>query len=625
MASGDTLLHPRPQRFEDSPGACVLRGEVRLSVLAPDELAAPALEILEPALEERGLQPRRVERGGQIRLVIDPAPVERAQGYRLHVGEFGVELVGSDTAGLLYGVFTLVQWLRAHPPLRRRVRLPGLMVEDWPDFAHRGVMLDISRDKVPTKETLEHLVELLACWKINQLQLYMEHTFAYAGHEEVWQGVGALTAEDVRWLDDLCRRRCIELVPNQNSFGHFHRWLVLDRYRPLAECPEGQPFPFGDEERPFSLCPTDPKSLELLRDLYAQLLPNFRSRLFNVGCDETFDLGKGRSAEACRRRGREEVYLDFLRQVRDLAAEHGRRIQFWGDIIIERPDLIPELPKDAVALEWGYEADHSFEEHAAAFGRSGLEFYVCPGTSSWSSLTGRPDNAVANLASAAEHGLAHGASGYLITDWGDFGHLQPLPVSYPGLLAGAGCAWNVESRKGLAERLPALLDHHVFHDLAGRAGQALWDLGAAHGLTGARPFNGSPLFFQLVRLSDTLDEKRYQGMTKEGLEEARDAVQAGRKALAKTRLERPDAELVLRELRWAADLLLFAIRLAKARLKAGKGQPLDAVAAKTRQCLADRLAPLLPEYREIWLARNRPGGLDDSAGRLEQLLAELRG
>ena len=79
--------------------------------------------------------------------------------------------------------------------------LPPCRIEDWPDFAARGVMLDISRDKVPTLATLTGLVDLLAGWKINQLQLYTEHTFAYAGHERVWRGASPMTGEQIERLD----------------------------------------------------------------------------------------------------------------------------------------------------------------------------------------------------------------------------------------------------------------------------------------------------------------------------------------------------------------------------------------------------------------------------------------
>src|SRR6185436_16742198 len=145
--------------------------------------------------------------------------------------------------------------------------------------------------------------------------------------------------------------------------------------------------------------------------------------------------------------------------------------QFWGDIIIEQPELIAELPKDAIALEWGYEADHPFLDHAQRFAESGLEFTVCPGTSSWNSLAGRADNALRNLALAAVAGHESGARGCLITDWGDFGHLQPLPVSYLGFLAGAGFAWNVEAAAApLSQPWRELLARWAFDDAGQGAG-----------------------------------------------------------------------------------------------------------------------------------------------------------
>ena len=67
---------------------------------------------------------------------------------------------------------TLRQLLREHGR-----KLPCLIASDYPDFPHRGVMLDISRGRVPNLNTLLELVEQLADFKINELQLYTEHTF----------------------------------------------------------------------------------------------------------------------------------------------------------------------------------------------------------------------------------------------------------------------------------------------------------------------------------------------------------------------------------------------------------------------------------------------------------------
>jgi hexosaminidase len=45
------------------------------------------------------------------------------------------------------------------------------------------------------------------------------------------------------------------------------------------------------------------------------------------------------------------------------------------------PDLIDELPKDCIPFEWEYTVDHPFAEYGEILARSGLPYYVCPGTS----------------------------------------------------------------------------------------------------------------------------------------------------------------------------------------------------------------------------------------------------
>jgi hypothetical protein len=259
-----------------------------------------------------------------------------------------------------------------------------------------------------------------------------------------------------------------------------------------------------------------------LRGLYDELLPNFSSRYFNVGCDETWDLGKGRSQRLCAAKGRDRVYFDFLKKIHREVSARGKTMMFWGDIILKHPKLIRELacfgapasgparfsgaqtagPPDKlklelqpapqlIALNWGYEADHPFEQEAAQFARAGIPFYVCPGTSTWQTLVGRHDNAMANLRAAARAGKKFGAAGYLNTDWGDGGHPQPLAVSWPMFAAGAALAWNAASldEKVLAE----VLNRDIYEDSSGKIGAAALRLGFAHRKLGVKAVNETPL------------------------------------------------------------------------------------------------------------------------------------
>ncbi len=526
------------------------------------------------------------------------------QGYRLTVSPTGIGLSAGDSAGLFHGVTTVAQIFR-----QCGAHIPCGVIDDWPDFPIRGVMLDISRDKVPTMETLFSLVDLLSNLKINHFQLYTEHTFAYRNHGDVWHGCSPMTAEEMRELDAYCRRRFIELAPNQNSFGHLQRWLSLPRYKRLAECPDGFDWPWGGRSTlPFSLDPSNPQSLALLEELYDELLPNFKSPLFNVGCDETFDLGQGRNKERCARLGKGRVYLDFLLKIHELVKSRGRTMLFWGDIAMQHPDLIPEISSDAIALEWGYEAEHPFAEHAARFAAAKVPFYVCPGTSSWNSIAGRTDNCLENLRCAAEAGLAHGAAGYLITDWGDNGHWQVLPVSFLGYAAGAAMSWCTASNSRL--QFAEALDVNVFQDRAQVMGGLAMDLGNAYLHVGTRYHNMTALF---RLLHDPGASGLPQTVTEETLEKTLRFIESAASPIDRARMQRPDGPLIRDEYANTVKLLIHSCERGLALRRGTESE------RETRERFSSDLKGILVEYRRLWLKRNRIGGLDDSIKGLERL------
>lgn len=529
-----------------------------------------------------------------LTLRVDAETVPHTQGYRLEITPSHIALTAHDEAGLFYGVATLCQ-LTTDP-----CGLPCLLIEDWPDFPTRGVMLDISRDKVPRMETLFALVDRLAGWKINQLQLYTEHTFAYRQHPEVWRHASPMTGEEVLALDAYCRERFIELVPNQNSFGHMERWLKHPRYAPLAELHGEFPVPWGTMRGPFSLAPAHPGSLALIRSLYEELLPHFTSRMVNVGGDETFDVGHGQSKALCEARGVGRVYLDFLLALYREVRERGFTMQFWGDMVLNHPELVPELPRDLIALVWGYEAEHPFDAQGATFAETGIPFYLCPGTSSWCSLAGRTDNALVNLRNAAEQGVKHGAIGYLITDWGDLGHWQALPVSYLGFAAGAAYSWCLESNRDAD--WPALLSQYAFEDAGGVMGRIFYDLGNVYQATEIPVGNGTVLFWLLQW--PRAEIAAWPGLSAARLRRTLEAVDAAIAPASQERMARADAPLIRREMQLTARLLRYACQ-----------RGLWALGEAPDFSLEDELRSLISEYRALWLARNRPGGLEDSVAR----------
>lgn len=542
-----------------------------------------------------------------IRLNQLPNCMPHPQGYVLTVEEDGVVVSAETPAAIFYGVQTLRQLIDQHGRT-----LPTLLIRDWPDFPNRGMMLDVSRDKVPTMETIYNLVDMLASWKINQFQLYTEHTFAYRQHPTVWAEASPITGAEILALDAYCRERFIELVPNQNTFGHMRRWLTKPEYKHLAEAPDGCDTVWGWFDEPFTLNPSDPASLELVQSLFDELLPHFSSDQVNVGLDETVDLGGGQSKELVAEKGAGRVYLDFLLKIYEDVKRRGKTMQFWGDILMNHPELVPELPRDVIALEWGYESFHDFAGHGALFAASGIPFYVCPGTSTWRTVAGRTENSLGNLRNAAENGLKHGAIGYLITDWGDEGHWQPQPASYVPLCYGAGVSWEVANNVDMDVALMA--SRFAFRDSAEMMGKLAYDLGNVYQTTGIQQFNSTILFNALQATPEIIENhlNNEDDTISQRLQTTQASIEEILGRLEAVEINLPDADLIRHEFTWAAHILRHACQRI---LWVHNGRD----SAEAHQ-LAHAAQQLIADHHTIWHARNRHGGYRESVARLEKML-----
>ncbi len=199
-------------------------------------------------------------------------------------------------------------------------------------------MLDISRDRVPDRACLVALLDRLDRLRLNHLELYTEHTFAYVDHEDVWRDASPMTPDDVAWLDAEAAARGIDLVANQNSFGHFERWLRLPEYRDRAVDPVRRP-------TPRSLAPTEDNARFAL-DLVAELTeaPHRTDR-------STSAVTRSSSSTA-----RRTAFVEHLGRLLDGTRALGLHPRFWADMIHGDPAAAADVVGDATALLWHYEA-----------------------------------------------------------------------------------------------------------------------------------------------------------------------------------------------------------------------------------------------------------------------------
>jgi hypothetical protein len=274
--------------------------------------------------------------------------------------------------------------------------------------------------------------------------------------------------------------------------------------------------------------------------------------------------------------------------------------------------------------EWGYEDNHPFDDRARQLAEAGIPFWMSPGTSSWLSISGRVENMVGNIRSAAGAGLAHGAAGVLTTDWGDMGHHQQPVVSEPGFATAAAFSWCGESHRDLdLDDLAAMLDLHCFEDPAGSEdparslGRALVDLGRIPRLVTPQVPNMSALVFQILLPQWKVGHGATRGLGPEDLDRVAATLDGVSAAVDRARPARPDGDRVGDEVNATVGLLRLAVEDARLRL-AGDGS-LASVPAADRAGLADLLDGVTAEHRRLWDEAFRPGGLEDSLAWFDHL------
>jgi hexosaminidase len=387
----------------------------------------------------------------------------RREGYVLRASRGRVDIIGASASGVFYGLQTLKQLVDGGGP---SARLFGAMIRDWPAMRYRGFHDDLSRGPLPTLAFQKKQIRTFAAYKINVYSPYFEHTLVYASQPLIAPPGGAMSREDVRALVAYATQYHIDVIPEQEAFGHLHHILKYELYSPLAETPHGH-----------VLAPGQPGSIPLIAQMFAEIDSLFPSPFVHLGADETFELGRGQTADRVKTEGLGAVYIDFLRQIEARLRPSGKRFLFWGDVAENSPDLVKTLPKDMIAVAWNYWSYDHFDPSLTPYSNAGMETWVAPGVSNWNRVY--PDNHIAlrNIQGFVRDGQRLGSTGVLNTSWDDDGEAIFNEVWY-GVLFGAACSWQPgESSIDAFQRAYG----RVFHgDTTGAIDAAQMHLMAAH-------------------------------------------------------------------------------------------------------------------------------------------------
>jgi hypothetical protein len=627
---------PAPKQLSPIEGKFALGPEARI-VLADGKSAEDhfaAQDFIDDAKQAAGVNlklggnsARREILIGQIDLLKIQQALKRSgvaldqrmtnEGYLIAVSPNEAVVAGKTPTGTFYGIQTLKQLVRGEGA---GAFIPGVRIVDWPTMRWRGVSDDISRGPVPTVDYIKRQIRTEAFFKLNMHSFYMEHIFASESHPLIGPAGGSLTPAEIRELVAYAQRYHVELVPEQQTFGHLHKALRLEKYADLAETP------YGDV-----LSPQQDGSYKLIADWYKELNELFPGQFFHIGEDETFELGEGQSSEAAKTRGVGAIYFEHLNRVRDVLKPYNRRLMFWGDIALHHPDLIGNIPKDMIVMNWQYGARDDFWSSIQPFKDAGLEQFACPGAQNWNQIFPNLEGARKNIVNFVRDGQKAGAIGMMNTTWDDDGE-SLFEVTWYSIVLGAAASWQ-EGTVDL-EVFDAGFDWAFFRNDGDQFVKAERSLGSAGTQLGAggttdELFWRDPFATQFQNQARNSAERiRQMRLKVEDVAESlarnegrarRNVTAIGAMKFAAQRFDhlgrRMEVMQMFSDQYWDAYLNLGD------RAKARKLRHYSGAIYNNLREMAEELSILKEGYRAQWLAENRSYWLDSVMARYDQMIS----
>lgn len=437
-------LLPEPQQVQYGNGVLTVNGLAIRFAKTPNAEDQFAAEQLAAGLSVNGKTQVTIKKGkGSNHTIIlnrtgegadlpgdnESTGPQTRESYVLKVTAEGVEIRAPSSAGLFYGVQTLLQMVECEGV---HAVLPAVEVHDWPAMAYRGFMMDFSHGQLLRVSEIERQIDLLARFKANQYFFYSEMNIELEGYEVV-NPDARYTRDEVRHIIQYARQRHMDVVPCMELYGHMHDLFRTEKFADV-----GLPR-YGDE-----FDPRNPKALAVIDDLLAQMTKLFPSPWIHVGFDEPWSLGKIGMTP-----GKDpfQTFVQVLRHVAEDAKHHGKRLLFWADImngastLSNHPELIKQLPGGTIAATWQYEVATNYSPFVEPLAKAGVPTVVSPAVWNWNEIFPDYHRSFADINGMIAAGKQYKTLGVLNTGWTDCGQTL-YRQSLPGLAFGAAASWQ---------------------------------------------------------------------------------------------------------------------------------------------------------------------------------------
>ena len=373
--------------------------ERRLLNLTGVSQISVAQELGSTVVREAGrlLNEFRCKSGLHVHVVSAGKPrAESEESYSLRLESGHALLDPGGPLGAIWGLATLRQLLQTG-------KSPSVEIIDAPAFKFRAVQIDLAR-QIERPERVCDLIDLYASHKFNILVLYLEGAYRYRNHPSVSRQF-AWTYDKARRVVEHASSRGMKVIPVIPSLGHADYITRAKNYRNLDES--------RDAARSGCLCPSQPRTYQVLSEMYSDWKDLATSGILHVGLDESWAIGKCPLCASRRAKniGEGGIFVEHANRLAGLARSLGLRPAIWGDMFYYYPEALKNLRRDILIFDWYYYPFERFPkievfnfreiDSLALWAKHGLQAWGCA-ASIWDGAgipTPRPSERLKNIRS----------------------------------------------------------------------------------------------------------------------------------------------------------------------------------------------------------------------------------
>lgn len=608
-----TIL-PVPQQMQQLSGEMPITHLREMTLMVPSNSQESLREHIKEMFAEAGLKCKLnisassgymlsagATKGRGVTLSDTATPVGSVgyqQGYWLDIRAEGLALAAETEQGLFYGLMTLRQILLDAQRERRR-SIAATSIVDWPAIEMRGYEEDYGRDQLPTMEDHKRGIRRLAQYKMNYYLFFIEPDhFVYKFDPNISTDYDRFTMPEIRELVAYAKRHHVQIMPVIELLGHTEMLLRHDRYKRIAEMPNGG----GD------LCPTSEETWEVVSNIVNELAEAFGGPYFHTGLDESMAIGQGRSKEAVEKLGIAKVYADYYNRLNRLIRKNGQTMMMYGDIVMNHPDILTMLDKDIVLMSWDYIPRDRYGS-LDRFSQLGFKTTALSGLWDWSQAYPLSGAAFKNIDAYTKQCLEVGAMGHFVSDWGDgYRGANGMNLSENADSGSVYCGCSGWSAKPIPiqQFLPMFCESY-YGSTDPRLGEALTSLALAQGeglerSTQALNVQRGDILARIFTMIDANDDDL--GYWRTLGETANKAIQVLQRQRLPRNGDRLQAAIVAaRHLLMASEMAIGAARIAKIT---NEPAPNSAEVETILLRLIEQQQSLAKAYRKIYLSTNRP-------------------